>query len=46
MTVEIYENSNGEECVVWTDEEGSMHSMLKSEYDRREAEAKEAAPKK
>ena len=32
MTVEIYENTNGEEMVVWTDEHGT-HSMFKWAYD-------------
>jgi hypothetical protein len=35
--MEIYTNSVGEECVVWTDENGSMHSMLKSVWDELEA---------
>ena len=30
--VTIYQNLNGEDCVAWTDDQGS-HSMLKSVYD-------------
>ena len=39
--MEIYLNDLGIECVVWTDESGSMHSMTKEAYDAQEA-AKEA----
>lgn len=35
--MEIYLNNNGEECVVWTDENGSMHSMIKEAYDEQQA---------
>jgi len=34
--VTIYQNLNGEDCVAWTDEQGS-HSMLKSTYDAQQA---------
>jgi len=34
--VTIYQNLNGEDCVAWTDEQGS-HSMLKSAYDAQQA---------
>jgi len=30
--VTIYQNTIGEDCVMWTDEQGT-HSMLKSAYD-------------
>ena len=30
--MEIYQNTDGADCVAWTDELGS-HSMLKSAYD-------------
>jgi hypothetical protein len=36
--MEIYTNTNGEECVIWTDENGSMHSMTKEAYDKQQAE--------
>ena len=39
--METYLNGLGVECVVWTDESGSMHSMIKEAYDELEA-AKEA----
>lgn len=31
--METYTNTNGVECVIWTDENGSMHSMTKEAYD-------------
>lgn len=34
--MEIYTNTNGVECVIWTDEQG-MHSMTKEAYDALEA---------
>jgi hypothetical protein len=34
--VTIYQNLNGEDCVAWTDDQGS-HSMLKSAYDAQQA---------
>ena len=30
--ITIYQNLNGEDCVTWTDEQGT-HSMLKSAYE-------------
>jgi hypothetical protein len=36
--MEIYQNTYGVDCVVWTDENGSMHSMLKETYDAMQAE--------
>ncbi len=36
MSIEIYENMLGEECVIWEDEQG-LHSMLKSAYDEQQA---------
>ena len=30
--METYLNTNGIECVIWTDEQGT-HSMLKTAYD-------------
>jgi hypothetical protein len=36
--METYLNTNGDECVVWTDENGSMHSMTKEAYDEQQAE--------
>ena len=35
--MEIYQNLNGEDCVTWTDEQGT-HSMLKSAYDAKQTE--------
>jgi hypothetical protein len=32
MEIEIYENTDGVECVKWVDKQGA-HSMLKSAYD-------------
>ena len=34
--METYTNTNGVECVVWTDENG-MHSMTKEAYDAQQA---------
>lgn len=42
MTIEIYQNLNGDDCVAWTDEQGA-HSMLKSVYDEQQAKLKDAA---
>jgi hypothetical protein len=42
--METYFNSLDEECVVWTDENGQTHSMLKSVYDEQQA-ALEDLPK-
>jgi hypothetical protein len=36
--METYTNTIGQECVVWTDENGSMHSMTKEAYDKQQAE--------
>jgi len=38
MTLEILEDSKGNEVVFITNEDGTTLSMLKSEYDRRQAE--------
>ena len=38
LQMETYTNTNGEECVIWTDENGSMHSMTKEAYDKKQAE--------
>jgi hypothetical protein len=35
--METYLNTNGVECVIWTDEQGT-HSMTKEAYDRQQAE--------
>jgi hypothetical protein len=43
--METYTNTNGEECVIWTEEDGSMHSMLKSAYDEMIAQQDEAKAK-
>ena len=34
--METYLNTNGVECVIWTDESG-MHSMTKTAYDEQQA---------
>jgi hypothetical protein len=34
--VTIYQNLAGQDCVAWTDDQGS-HSMLKSVYDAQQA---------
>lgn len=31
--MKIYENLAGQDCVAWTDENGTSYSMLKSAYD-------------
>ena len=36
--MENYKNTEGVDCVVWTDENGSMHSMTKEAYDKQQAE--------
>jgi hypothetical protein len=38
MTLEILGDSKGNEVVFITNEDGTTLSMLKTEYDRREAE--------
>jgi hypothetical protein len=38
MTLEILEDSKGNEVVFITNEDGTTLSMLKTEYDRRQAE--------
>jgi hypothetical protein len=38
MTIETYKTIDGLECVAWTDEDGTSHSMLKSAYDAMQAE--------
>jgi hypothetical protein len=35
--IEIYQNLEGVDCVMWTDDYG-MHSMLKTAYDAMQAE--------
>lgn len=35
--METYLNTNGVECVIWTDEQG-MHSMTKEAYDLSQVE--------
>ena len=36
--METYLNDLGQECVVWTDEDGTMHSMTKEAYDLSQVE--------
>jgi len=36
--MENYKTTEGVDCVVWTDENGSMHSMTKEAYDKQQAE--------
>lgn len=40
--METYLNSENIECVIWTDENGSMHSMTKEAYDAQEAEREQS----
>jgi hypothetical protein len=35
--MEIYKNLSGQDCVIWTDENGTIHSMLKSAYEEQQA---------
>jgi hypothetical protein len=39
--MQTYQNLAGQDCVAWTDDDGTSHSMLKSAYD--EMIANEAA---
>lgn len=41
--MEIYQNLAGEDCVAWTDEDGTSHSMLKSTYDEMITKQDEAS---
>ena len=41
--METYLNTNGDECVIWTDEQG-MHSMMKYAYDEMLAQAEQSTP--
>lgn len=41
--MEIYLNSIGQECVLWENENGETHSMLKSAYDEQQVALKDAA---
>ena len=36
--METYLNTEGVECVKWTDENGVSHSVLKSTYDEQQAQ--------
>jgi hypothetical protein len=36
--MEIYKDLAGQDCISWTDENGTIHSMLKSTYDQMQAE--------
>lgn len=40
--MEIYLNTDGIECVIWTDENGSMQSMTKAAYDELKANEAQA----
>ena len=42
--METYTNKFGIECVVWTDENGSMHSMTKQAYESQQAQAALSTP--
>lgn len=39
--METYTNTNGVECVIWSDDQGT-HSMTKEAYDKMKAEQKAA----
>ena len=36
--MEIYLNTDGVQCVIWTDQNGSMNSMTKEAYDLSQVE--------
>ena len=38
MKTTIYQNTDGIDCVAWTDENGQENSMLKSAYDEQQAQ--------
>ena len=40
--METYLNLAGKECVIWTDEDGTMHSMTKEAYDALEAQREQS----
>jgi hypothetical protein len=43
--METYADLSGGECVVWTDENGAMHSMTKKAYDEMIAkQAEQSTP--
>ncbi len=41
--IETYTTINGDECVTWTDEQGT-HSMLKTAYDEMLKQAEQSTP--
>lgn len=45
MSIEIYQNTLGEDCVSWVNEDGSGGSMLKSVYDEMQAKQNEGMSK-
>ena len=42
--METYTNTNGEECVIVTNEDGSIWSGLKSAYDEMLDQAEQSTP--
>jgi hypothetical protein len=42
--MEIYTNSNGDECVIVTNEDGTTWSGLKSTYDEMLAQTEQSTP--
>ena len=45
MKTTLYQNTDGIDCVAWTDENGQENSMLKSTYDAQLA-AQDTLPSK
>ena len=44
--METYLNTNGDECVIVTNEDGTIWSGLKSAYDEQQAHLTESLPPK
>jgi hypothetical protein len=38
MNIETYTTIDNVECVMWTDDNGTIHSMTKEAYDKQQAE--------
>ena len=44
MTLETYTNLNGDECLIITNEDGTIWSGLKSAYDEMLKQAEQSTP--
>jgi hypothetical protein len=44
MKTTIYQNTDGIDCVAWTNENGQENSMLKSAYEEQQAQAEQSTP--